>query len=263
MKKLMICSSFAILLFAVGGCCNAPEIVVEPVIIAKYAPGLKADGKMSDPAWKKAVPYRLIPHRRHQKSPEKMAAAVEKTRWWNDVTGRVLYDKTNIYIGFEVKNDDIRALRPEDQTLLWRWGDTMEVFLKPVGKNSFAEFYTTPAGNKTSIIFPSRSFQGTALLEVQKLMPGLEVYSSIDGTLNDGSDTDRGWTSVMVIPRKKLAEVLGVENSAGTEWTMLLAGYAYSANQIFPSNFSWPELPVLNYLLTEYYAKLVFEAPGK
>lgn len=263
LKKVFIVGS-SVLLLTAAGCCTpcSKEASTAPVIVARYAPSLKVDGRMSDPAWAKAEAYRLTPYNQHAKAAEKTAEAVEKTQWWHEVIGKVLYDDNNIYVGWAVKNDDIRALRPIDQTLLFRYGDTMEVFLKPKDRNSFAELYITPAGNKTSIIFPSRSFQGTALLEVQKVLAGFEVYSSVDGTLNDGSDKDRGWTGVMVIPRKKLAEALGAEDPAKTKWTMLLAGYAYSSNQIYPSNFSYPEIPVMYFLLSEYYAELILAPPA-
>mgnify|MGYP002688725889 CR=1 FL=1 len=128
----------------------------------------------------------------------------------------------------------------------------MEVFLKPAATNAYAELYATPSGNKTSLIFPSRAFSGSVLQETQKILDGLKVYSHVDGTLNNPKDTDKGWTTVMVIPRKALAEAVNSNFDGKTEWTMLLAGYCYSQNQIYGSNFSYPLLPKLSYHLTEY-----------
>lgn len=78
-----------------GCCCSAPQNE-EPTIVARYAPGLKVDGSMSDPAWQKAEAYRLTPYVQHETAPEKTAAAVAKTKYWNDVTAKVLYDDANI-----------------------------------------------------------------------------------------------------------------------------------------------------------------------
>ncbi|WP_288593950.1 carbohydrate-binding family 9-like protein [uncultured Victivallis sp.] len=259
MKKriLRVFLPAATLLFV--GCTTGPEAETVPVVRAKYAAQLKVDGRMSDPAWDTAPVYRLFPYRSHEKLPVKTAAAVGATRYWNEVSCRLLYDEKNLYIGFQVQNDDVRSLRQKNQELLHRFGDTMEAFLKPAGSNAFAELYAAPGGNKSSIIFPSRSFQGTALLEEQKVMEGFEVFSHVDGTLNDGRDTDRGWSTVMVISRMALSKALGSEFGEGKRWTILMGGYCYSRSQIQVSNFSYPKMPVLYFLLTEYYADLVLE----
>ena len=167
-------------------------------------------------------------------------------------------DNENLYIGCRIENDDIWTLDRRDQQRHYLTGDVFEVFLKPEESNAYLELYATPSGNKSAFYFPSRAFGGTVLIDRQKLLPGIEVVSKVDGTLNDSSDTDRGWTSVMTVSRKAVEEKLGIPLDSGRAWRILLAGYSFSGNRTFGENFSYPLLPQLNYHLYEYYAPLIF-----
>ena len=59
---------------------------------------------------------------------------------------------------------------------------------------------------------------------------GLRVTAHIDGTLNDGSDHDRGWTAEMAIPLKELATA-GVPLDHDHPWTVLAGRYNYDHRQ--------------------------------
>lgn len=250
----------AAVLGTLAGCCSVDGEPKEETVVARYAgTGFKADATMSDPAWQKAKEYKLYPFVNYTSQPEKTAAAIAKTKHWNDVWAKVLYDDANLYVGVRFENDDIRALKQQDQGMLFLYGDTVEVFLKPAKANNYFELYMTAGGNKSSYHFPSRSLLGTDLDYYQKLLPGLSVSAAVDGTLNDGSDVDRQWTAVMTISRKMLEEQSGVKFDDKNPWTILLSGYGYSQNKIFGSWFAYPKLPELNYHRTEYYAPLILE----
>ena len=233
---------------------------MEPVsqVEAVYAPGLRVDAEMSDPAWRKAPEYRLSRYRNFQHLPEKTVAAIEAGKYEVRAFAKLLYDDENLYIGCRIENDDIWTLDRQDQLRHYLTGDVFEVFLKPEEGNAYLELYATPSGNKSAFHFPSRAFGGTILIDQQKLMPGIEVVSKVDGTLNDSSDADRGWTSVMTVSRKAVEEKLGVPVDSERVWYVLLAGYTFSGNRTFGENFSYPLLPQLNYHLYEYYAPLTF-----
>lgn len=59
-------------------------------------------------------------------------------------------------------------------------------------------------------------------------MPGLQVATTIDGTLNDNSDIDKGWTLEIAIPWKSL-ELLAngkkIPPANGDVWTMFLGRF--------------------------------------
>ncbi len=254
-----------------GGCallagCASPDGLDEtpPAVVAKYIDRpLRIDAGMSDPAWLKAPEYRMIGAEDIDSLPPKMAEAVKKTAYLTDVRVKMLYDQDHLYVGFRIVNDDIRAAKPQDQALLYSYGDCMEIFLKPLNANGYFELYANASGNRSSFFFPSRAFLYGSFQEKAPPIPDLlEVYSSVDGTLNDASDLDRGWTTVMVINRKVLAERTGVPFDGAQPWTVLFAGYAYSSHKIYCSRFSYPKLPRLDFHCSEYYARLVLDSPA-
>jgi len=230
---------------------------LQTVSVVRVKHPIQIDDRMSDPAWKNVPEYKLIPFVTHESSPPKTASAVNQTKYWTDAWAKLLYDDKNLYIGFRIENDDIHAMKPKDQELLFLYGDTLEVFLKPVDSNGYFELYVNASGNKTTYFFPSRSFLGTQITQLTSLFPGVDVYAHVDGTLNNSSDTDFGWTAVMVVSRKMLEDKSGVPFDEHHPWTTLLAGYAYSKNKIHSSCFAYPKLPGLNYHRTEYYAPLL------
>ncbi len=263
MKKLFtLCAAPVLAAVALAGCSSPPaaEAVREETVTAAYAgKNFKADAQLSDPAWQKATEYKLHPIFTHGGRPEKTRAAIEKTKHWHDVWAKVLHDEENIYIGVRFENDDIRALSPKDQEFHYEYGDTLEVFIKPKNANAYFELYMTPSGNKTTLFFPSRALTSIDMAYWQKLLPITKVMAKVDGTLNDGSDTDKQWTGVMVISKKGLEKYSGVKVDEKNPWTILISGYGYSQNQVHGSWFSYPRLPQLNYHIPAYYAPLILE----
>jgi len=243
------------------GCVSLPPAEKTFHVVSKYVDRpLKVDAQMSDPAWGDAVEYALLEADKLEQLPPVIADAIRRTKHGTDVRAKVLHDKDHLYIGFRIENDDIWAGRRQDQEHLYRHGDCMEVFLKPLHSNSYLELYANASGNKTTFYFRSRSFSYGRFHEDQSLLPGLlQVYSHVDGTLNNSEDRDRGWTTVMVINRDELAKQLGVPLDQEHPWTILLAGYAYSSRKIYSSNFTYPKLPQANFHYHEYYAKLILD----
>ncbi len=257
MKKLTLLSAVTAALSLTGCnmfCCSdaAPEVN------AVYAPGIKPDGKMSDPAWSKAAPLKLVTYENFRKLPPKSVKAIESQRYKVDAEAKVLFDDKNIYIGMTMKNDDIHAERNENQVLLSTYGDALDVFLKPSGTNGIIELFANPRRNKASVVYPSRGFGQRALLATQKTIKGLRVYTHVDGTLNNSKDTDKGWSVVMVIPKKSVEQALKAKFDGKTQWSILIAGHSCSINMIQAAKCSYPELPENNFLLTEYYSPLNF-----
>ena len=92
--------------------------------------------------------------------------------------------------------------------------------------------------------------------------PDFLVGLSIDGTLNDNSDIDRGWTMEMTIPLKLFA---GMERfspvKAGSSWTFLAirqdrndpGGNRRSASTIFPQ-----EAPLVSVHDPATFGQMVF-----
>ncbi|MPN11464.1 hypothetical protein SDC9_158767 [bioreactor metagenome] len=120
------------------------------------------------------------------------------------------------------------AFCDRDQEHLYTSGDLLEVFLKPASETWYWEIYANPKNARASFFFPGG---GRALAgdfdRREHLMENLKVCATVDGTLNDWSDRDKGWTVEMAIPVTELT-CFGAEVKAGSVWRFLIGRYNYS-----------------------------------
>ena len=149
-----------------------------PAMIVERAPGpLTIDGQM-DAAWKKADP-------------------VEFVFPWNDVAAegaqstkaRVLWDDANLYLLYECVDPYL------DSEVLDHDG--------PVYNEDAVEIFATPnPDNVTAYFGYEMNIHGTflAYMAFEWEAEGIQIATTHDGTLNDHSDTDRGWILEMAIP---------------------------------------------------------------
>lgn len=107
---------------------------------------------------------------------------------------RLMYDDEHLYIAFECEDDHLFSTFTRRDDHLWKQ-DAVEVFIDPRGRGrDYLEFQVSPAGKlfDTKVQrHPRRddSFDGRAKAAVRR-----------EGTLNDDSDRDRGWTVELAIP---------------------------------------------------------------
>jgi hypothetical protein len=157
-------------------------------------------------------------------------------------------------VGVELDDDDVLDFVKEDQYFCYRNADTFELFLSPVNGHHYWEIYSTPKANKSGYSFPSGgTFSMDEMLQFSTIMNGLDVASHIQGTLNGGSDKDKGWTTELRISRAELASK-GIEFAPGQQWRILLARYNYSRFLYKFQNSFYPVLPAVDFHLRSYYA---------
>ncbi len=238
-----------------GGCAlwQAPQTEEDNTMPAQYAAKpVKIDGKLDDAVWQTA------PKRAMRWNPEWVAGRPELARksigdkQWENGTVQMAWDDDYLYFAFDFTDSDVQAQNPENQTHLYLTGDLAEVFLKPANETYYWELYVAPTGNKTSLFFPGRGHLGLPDMD-KELMPGLKTAAQIDGTLNNWSDRDNGWTGEMAVPIKQL-EKYGAKFNADTPWTVFFGRYNYSRYLPYCENSSFPTASHLDFHLLEYYA---------
>ncbi len=229
-----------------------------PVMKAKYVENLKMDGKLSDPAWGNALEYQfeLAPDV-YDKQPEKIRKSMGN-ELREKGTVKLLWNEKYLYVGVKMEDSDVVAEGKEDQAHLYLMGDLVEVFLKPKNETYYWELYGTPNNKKTSFFYPGRGRLFLPSCAQYKPSAELIVMASIDGTLNDWHDKDKGWSVEMAVPVKTLTEV-GAKFDNSAEWTILVARYNYSRYLPIKETSSVPRLSSSNNHLYEDYARLVFE----
>jgi hypothetical protein len=227
-------------------------------VIAKYtAEPIKIDGKMNEKAWAAAPAYDLVlPLKSFSTLPESQQKHLG-SKLQEKGSVKVLWDENYIYVAAEFEDSDVMNEGKEDQSHFYSTGDLIEVFLKPAGENYYWEIYGTPNNKKTWYFFPSRGrivFPACA----SYLPKDLSVATSVDGTLNNWRDKDKGCIIELAIPIKELT-AYGAKLDNSANWTVMFGRYNYSAYLNKIELTAYPLLSNVNFHICEEYAKLRFE----
>jgi hypothetical protein len=234
-------SGLFLLLILMTGCVSGRSWKIERTT---EPPGI--DGLLDEPAWAGAKRYRL-------ERPSGCGRTIEGG------TVMLKYDDNYLYVGAELEDTDILMRSTEDQSLLYENGDTLEIFIKSTASPAYIELYSTPAGAKTSIRFPCRSYRHLAgsVDSAGPALNGLRVASRVQGSLNDNSDRDIAWTTEIAIPLRELERVCGRPfHLAGGEWTLLAARYNYGLYLPDLELTAAPKLSGENFHMYEEYGPL-------
>lgn len=176
---------------------------------------------MDEPAWQKADKIEF-----YHLNKEHAKQTYEKPFY--PTTGRILWDKNNIYIGMEAEDADIWSTIEKHGGALWT-EDVLEIFFKPrKDRHHLYEFEISPKNFILEIFYPSRGLES-----LWKSLPpyksGLTSATKIYGTLNNWKDKDHKWTAEVAIPFSAFNETLKTIPDANDEWHFTLCRYDYSA----------------------------------
>ncbi|MCY3712476.1 MAG: carbohydrate-binding family 9-like protein [Gemmatimonadetes bacterium] len=203
---------------------------------------LVVDGRLDEPSWQHAV-----------RSPRFEDLEEPGRPGLFDTRAAVLWDDDYLYVGFWVEDPDVRATYTERDSMICEEND-VEVFI--AGKDSYYEFELNPLGTIMERFYvwqnayveagfgahPEFDLQGTDLVDTlggiktghahprgrrwafrQWDMPGMKWAVHVDGTINDPTDRDRGWTAEIAFPwqgLKHLADGRSLPAREGDTWRM-------------------------------------------
>ena len=117
---------------------------------------------------------------------------------------KMLWDNDFLYIGAELEEPNIKALLKQRDTIIYKDND-FEVFIDPDGDGRAYFEIELNALNTVFDLMLDRPYRVDGNFFMQWDCPGLQTAVHCDGTLNDSTDTDRGWTVEMAIPRKAIS----------------------------------------------------------
>ena len=122
---------------------------------------------------------------------------------------RMLWDDTFFYLAAEMKEPHLWATLTERDSVIFQDND-FEVFIDPDGDTyRYVELEINALGTEWDLLLP-KPYRDGGLADNAFDLAGLETAIHLEGTLNDPSDLDRGWTVEMAIPWEALAEAVGV-----------------------------------------------------
>lgn len=176
---------------------DEPEIEWSPARYVAYrAPqAISVDGRLTETSWN----------------------AAEWTSDFVDIEGpsrptprfksraKMLWDSTYLYVAAEMEEPHVWATLTERDAVIYHDND-FEVFIDPDGDtHEYYELEINALGTEWDLFLVKPYRDGGPALNSWDIQ-GLETAVSVDGTINDPSDTDRGWTVEIAIPWKVLAE---------------------------------------------------------
>lgn len=153
------------------------------------------DGRLGEPAWAKVPWTRAFVDIEGARKPQPPLKTQVKMLWDDDF----------LYIGAELQEPHVWATLKQRDEIIFQDND-FEVFIDPDG--DAREYYEIEINALNTIfdLFLVKTYRdgGPALHAWD--CKGLQSAVYVDGTLNDPSDVDRGWSIEMALPWKTLAE---------------------------------------------------------
>jgi hypothetical protein len=132
---------------------------------------------------------------------------------------KMLWNDEYLFIGAELEEAHIWAYQTEHDSVIFHDND-FEVFIDPNGDNQLYGEFEMNARNTTWDLLLVRAYRdgGPAINGWE--IKGIRTAVHLDGTLNDPSDTDRGWSVEIAMPWKALGEIAGRPSppKEGDQW---------------------------------------------
>lgn len=233
--------------------------------IARYtalrtAGEIKVDGKLDEPSWQQAP-----------RSP-RFVDMVTGRPVVHDTHAAVLWDDTNLYVGFWVEEPFVEANYVNRDAAIYREND-IEIFI--AGKDAYYEFEMNARGTIYEVFFiwkeayerggyeadPGLSMKNPRTAHFDGLrfsphprgrrvaclgwdFPGVQQAVHVDGSLNDNKDRDRGWTAEVAFPwagMKWLAVGDGrsLPPKNGDVWRMDFSRFNHYREALHPEDDKW------------------------
>jgi len=159
---------------------------------------IKVDGKLDDAAWRTAPWTDPFVDIEGQSRPTPRF----------DTRVKMLWDDRYLYIAAELHEPHVWATLTEHDSVIFHDPD-FEVFIDPNGDNwEYYEFEINARGTFWDLFLP-KPYKDGGKADNSWEIPGLKSAVSVDGTINDARDTDRGWTVELAVPWRVLGEHAG------------------------------------------------------
>jgi hypothetical protein len=189
---------------------------------------------------------------------------------------KMLWDDRYFYIGAELEEPHVWATLTAHDSVIFHDND-FEVFIDADGdSHNYAEFEINALNTGWDLLLTRPYKDGGRALNSWEI-PGLKTAVHVAGTLNDPTDTDRGWSVELAFPWKVLGELAAVPappvegnqwrvNFSRVEWKHEVQGGKYRkvANQR-EDNWVWsPQFAVdMHRPETWGYVQFSTAAPGQ
>ncbi len=178
--------------------------------VAYQAPGaIRIDGRIDEAAWEAAPWTEAFVDIEGPRQP----APRFETRV------KMLWDSTHFYVAARLEEPHVWGTLTERNSIIF-YDNDFEIFIDPDGDNHhYYEFEINALGTIWELTLEKPYKDGGPATHGTNI-DGLKSAVHVDGTLNDPSDTDRGWSVEVAIPWRGLARYAArpVPPAPGTRW---------------------------------------------
>jgi hypothetical protein len=178
--------------FAQSGASHTAERRIDTILI---------DGNLNEASWHDAVHSSVFTFWDGSPAPASL-----------QTTARMIWDDEYLYIAFTARDPDVYATYTVRDARLWEQ-DNFEVFVTVPGTTGYVEAEGSPRGTIWDGVF-TNVFQGPG---GSYNMAGLQVAGRVNGTLNNSSDQDTGFTGEMRLPFAVIYQAPGGHPVDGTQ----------------------------------------------
>ena len=153
------------------------------------------DGKLNEAAWRKVPATDLFVDIEGDRKPRPRFTTRAKMLW----------DDQYFYIAAELEEPHVWGTLTKRDSVIFQDND-FEVFIDPNGdRNEYYEFEINALNTGWDLFLPKPYRDGGTANDSWDII-GLKTAVHINGTLNDPTDKDKGWTVEIAMPWKALAE---------------------------------------------------------
>jgi hypothetical protein len=243
------------------------------------------DGKLDEPGWKSAI-----------RSPRFVDLITGKPVKF-DTHASVLWDDEFLYVGYRIEEPDVRAALTRRDAPIYSEND-VELFID--GGGGYYEFEINALGTLYEAFFiweEAYDKHYAAMPEFRRDQPGVISFNGVgfkkhprgkrigfmrwdfqklrsavhvDGTLNDSSDTDNGWTVELALPWKSMAGLAQADDRSlppkgGDTWRIDFSRFnQYRSDDDPASNgskgWAWSRHGVWDSHIPECFVRVTFSA---
>jgi hypothetical protein len=193
-QPLMWILAIAVVIFCQEALGKADKPHPKGYVACKTPVPLKIDGKLTEPAWKTAPWTDDFVDIEGDVKPKPRF----RTR------AKMLWDDTYLYIGAQLQEPHVWATLTHRDTVIY-YDNDFEVFIDPNGDNHEYYEFEMNARNTVWDLFLPKPYKDSGSAVDSWNIEGLKTAVSVQGTLNNPSDIDTGWTVEIAMPWKALA----------------------------------------------------------
>ena len=172
-----------------------------------------------------------------------------KPKPYNDTKVKMLWDLDYFYFAVYMKEPHVWATLKDRDAVIYKDND-FEIFLDPDGDtHNYYELEVNALGTEWDLLITKPYHDGGKVALDSWDIPGLITNVHIDGTLNDPSDLDNGWSIEIAIPWKAFIGNYRSNNAPkdGEQWKVNFSRVHWETN-IINSKYVKTERPEYNWV---------------